>query len=129
MTSVFTAFFFISCTKNLELYNNTNSNILGNWNLIYDSTFSGVGFGNHPVNYHGRFGDYFDFVNDSIIYTSENAILDTLKYKLTSANRIVISSFPDTCQIINWTNTSLTIASPIFYTPGGTFGRKVKLSR
>jgi len=105
-------------------------------NIVYDSTYSGVGSANREVNYCGQAGDYFNFVNDSIIYTKEGSALDTLNYRFTSSNTIIISSFgiilngvPETSQIINLTSNNLIIVAPVMPTPAGAFGRKVGLSR
>lgn len=122
----------ISCSKSSD----QAISLIGKWNLVYDSTFSGVGTINHAVNYTGQIGDYFNFANDSIIYTKEGFVLDTLNYRLTSNNTLIISSFgiilngiPETSQITYLTGNNLTILAPIIPTPAGAFGRKVNLSR
>jgi len=122
----------ISCRRT---FTQTNS-VSGKWNIVYDSTYSGVGSANREVNYCGQAGDYFNFVNDSIIYTKEGSALDTLNYRFTSSNTIIISSFgiilngvPETSQIINLTSNNLIIVAPVMPTPAGAFGRKVGLSR
>jgi len=131
--AIFTAFCFNACNKNSV---STNATILGKWNIINDSTFDGVGVGNHPVEYTGQQGDYFDFTTNGILYTKEGSVLDTLSYRLTSNTTIIISSFgligngvAETSQITNLTDHSLTITAPVELTPGGEFGRKVNLSR
>lgn len=122
-------FFGISCKKE------DNSTIVGRQSIITDSTFAGVGLGNHPVNYKGRPGDYFDFTTGGYVYTREGNTFDKLHYTLITDTTIIITSFgitvngvPETC-ITNLTNHALTITAPIFATPGGTFGRKVSLKR
>ena len=131
-----TAFFLNSCKKNSAPINDTYAIILGKWDIINDSTFVGIGISNHALNYIGQAGDYFDFRTDSIIYTKEGSVLDTLSYRLTSNNTIIISSFgiiingmPDTSHITNLTGHSLMITAPDIITPAGIFGRKVSLSR
>lgn len=115
------------------------------WNLVYDSTFEGVGWANHPVDYAGKPGDYFSFSADgSKLFTKEGNVLDTLAYQLLSDSSVIITDFgtfvngvPDTCTITGLTGSiesgsspdTIVIESPFFLTPGGEFWRKVKLSR
>lgn len=115
------------------------TSITGKWNLLTDSTFVGVGTGNHEVDYIGQPGDYFDFNTNGTVYTKEGDVLDTLTYKLLSESTMIISDFGasgDTCTVNSMTVSNgegtgqfLYITSPFFFTPGGTFGRKVSLSR
>jgi hypothetical protein len=112
------------------------TSVFTKWNITSDSTFTGVGSTNHPVDYRGLPGDYFDIRTNDTIFTKEGAVLDTLTYKLLTDSTIVITSFgitfngvPATSHITNFTAHSLTIASPIALTPGGEFGRKVILNR
>lgn len=129
-------FLAISCTKDILSVNDIPT-ITGKWNVITDSTFSGVGAGNHPVNLSGQRGDYFDFRSDGIVYIKEGATLDKLSYTLTSDTTIVMKSFggitlngvPETSFITNLTIHTVTITAPFLYTPGGTFGRKVNLTK
>jgi hypothetical protein len=113
-----------------------NTAMLGKWNIVSDSTYAGVGSTNHPVDYAGTSGDYFNILANGIIYTKEGAQLDTLSYHMSADTGIVISSFgltangvPAVSKIITYTSTSLVIASPVFLTPGGVFWRKVTLSK
>jgi hypothetical protein len=113
----------------------------GYWSLVSDSTFEGVGYNNHAVNYTGQAGDYFNFSTNSNVYTKEGTVMDTLTYKIVSATDVIITDFIDTCTITGLGGNSLTanngdgttqtivIASPLFETPGGVFWRKVTLSR
>lgn len=125
---------FYACSKD---GNTTNtSSIAGKWNIVSDSTYTGVGIGNHPVNYSGQAGDYFDFAANGILYTKEGTSLDTLTYKIVSNTTIIISSFgvvlngvPETSLITTFTAHSLVINAPRINTPGGSFGRKISLSR
>jgi len=120
-----------------QFTDNTNqSAIAGKWNIVSDSTYAGVGSTNHPVNYIGVTGDYFDFRTDGNIYTKEGVVLDTLSYRLVAGNGIIAASFggifngvPQTSHITNLTAHTVTIASPEVFTPGGVFWRKVSLSR
>ena len=113
------------------------SSLVAKWNIVTDSTFAGAGITNHPVDYSGQPGDYFDIRTNGYIYTKEGAVLDTLSYTLVSDTTIIIKPFglavnsvpPTTSHITNLTSNSVTIASPVFATPGGEFGRKVSLSR
>lgn len=119
--------------------------VSGQWNLVYDSTFEGVGWANHAVDYTGEPGDYFNFSADgSNLYTKEGNVLDTLAYQLLSDSSVIITDFgtfvngvPDTSTITGLTGSiesgkspdTIVIESPFFLTPGGEFWRKVKLSR
>ncbi len=134
--TVFITLFLISCKKNSCPPNKTQATIVGKWNILNDSTFFGVGINNHPVNYTGQTGDYFDFRTDGYVYTKEGASLDTLSYSLTSDTTILIASFgiilngvSEMSHITNLTAHGVTINAPIVITPGGEFGRKVNLNR
>jgi hypothetical protein len=123
-----------ACNKNVNAINPTA--IVGKWNVVSDSTYVGVGIGNHPVDYAGTPGDYFNILANGIIYTKEGTQLDTLTYHLSGDTGIVVSSFgviangvPQVSKIKTLTSTSLVIASPEFLTPGGVFWRKVTLSK
>ena len=115
---------------------NNPSSIMGKWSVVSDSTFVGVGAGNHPVNYAGQAGDYFDFRTDGYIYTKEGTAFDTLSYKFVSNNTLTIESFgatfngvPATSTIKTWAANSLVIVSPRIFTPGGATGRTAHLAR
>jgi len=112
------------------------SSLVAKWNVVTDSTYAGVGITNHPVDYSGQPGDYFDIRANGYIYTKEGAVLDTLSYTLVSDTTIMIQSFgfgvsnsPPTSHINNLTSNSVSIVSPVFASPGGVFGRRVNLSR
>jgi len=125
-------------------YPTETAGLTGMWHLVTDSTFKGAGASNHPVDYTGEAGDYFDFDTNGYVYTKENIVLDTLTYRLVSDTTMVISDFgiilngvDDTSTITGLsTNNGLALAaqtivieSPFFPTPGGVFWRKVTLSR
>ncbi|HUZ58608.1 MAG TPA: hypothetical protein VMU83_07490 [Hanamia sp.] len=119
-----------SCKKNAT---NTPESIIGKWNIQKDSTSTGVGSGNHLVIYNGKSGDYFNFSTDGHLYTSENSILDTLNYTI-SSDSIMIPDFGYVGGVgkglIPFLSThSLIITSGYFLTPGGAFGRTVYLYR
>jgi hypothetical protein len=57
--------------------NNSKFTVLTKWSIVDDSAFSGVGLNNHPVNYTGQKGDYFDFRADGNLYIKEGSTLDT----------------------------------------------------
>lgn len=129
-------FFLISCNKDSVSANDTNSTILGKWNILNDLRLIGVGINNHPVSYTGQTGDYFDFRTDSNIYIKEGAILDTLSYRLISDTTILIVSFgnmvngiSEISRITNLSAHGVTINAPVVITPGGQFGRTVNLIR
>jgi hypothetical protein len=113
-----------------------NTTLSGKWNILSDSSFSGVGVSNHAVNYTGQIGDYFDFKPDGELFIEENGKLDMLSYAFTSDSTITIDSFlndangvSETCDITDLTINHAIISTPILETPGGTFGRKVHLTR
>lgn len=115
---------------------NPKIKILGKWNVVSDSSHVGIGINNTAVNYAGQPGDYFDFRSNGIIYTREGDALDTLNYTLISDTKIAIPQFDailngevQTSTIKNFNSHSLYIAAPRIITPGGVFGRSVKLSR
>ncbi|MDR3694661.1 hypothetical protein [Mucilaginibacter sp.] len=111
------------------------ASIFNKWNIVSDSTYAGVGITNHPVDYAGQAGDYFDIRTNNIIYTKEGNVLDTLTYNALTDSTIVISSFGITLNGVlspshfKVTAHSLYIASPEIATPGGVFGRRITLSR
>jgi hypothetical protein len=134
-----------ACTKTAGSSNESESDdITGKWNLISDSTFEGVGSTNHPVNYKGVSGDYFDFSAIGSVYTKEGLALDTLTYKMVLDSSIIISDFGLILNGVQDTSTVsglsagaisglsaqiIVIESPFELTPGGEFWRKVTLSR
>jgi len=134
--TTFIIFFLVNCKKNSVSANDMNTSILGNWDILNDSAFVGVGVNNHQASYIGQTGDYFDIRTDGFIYIKEGSDLDTLKYNLTSDSTIVIASFgliangvPEISQITDLTAHSATINAPTAITPGGEFWRKVILKR
>lgn len=123
----------VACKKDTGI---ANATLLGKWNILTDSTYSGVGVGNHAVNYTGQDGDYFNFTAEGKLYTKEGDILDTLNYHFTSNTTMIIDAFgltlngvPATCTITNFATHTVTITAPVALTPGGAFGRKVNLIR
>lgn len=127
-------FVITSCKK--ELQSNSVS-ISGKWNVLNDSSFAGVGLGNHAVNYSGQPGDFFDFKPDGYLYIKEGSNTNKLSYTVTSDTTVVIDSFggvtidgvSNTSFITNLTAHSVTIIAPFLATPGGIFGRRVSLAR
>ncbi|HEY2581958.1 MAG TPA: hypothetical protein VGI43_09130 [Mucilaginibacter sp.] len=122
-----------ACKKDGTNFN--TSSLVGKWNVVSDSTFAGVGSTNHPVDYHGQPGDYFDFRTDGHVYTKEGTVLDTLSYNIVSNTGIIIQSFgitlngvPETSNV-TFNAHGAVIDAPTIFTPGGAFGRKVTLSR
>jgi hypothetical protein len=130
-----------SCTKiNNHLLiccgaNPPATSIFNKWNIVSDSTYTGVGVSNHPVDYAGQTGDYFDIRTNGVIYTREAGVLDTLTYNALTDSTMVISSFGITLNGVlgashyKFAAHSLSIASPEIATPGGIFGRRIALSR
>jgi hypothetical protein len=124
-----------SCKKDNNV-GNIPPSVIGKWNIVSDSTYVGVGAGNHPVNYKGQTGDYFDVRTDSYIYTKEGTVLDTLSYHINSDSTIVIQSFGATVNgvapishIANIGLYGVSIASPKLLSPGGVYWHKIVLSR
>ena len=125
---------FTACKKDGDKISQTT--ISGKWSVVSDSTFTGVGYSSHAVNYMGQAGDYFDFRADGNVYTKEGPVLDTLSYHLVSGNEIVIASFgivgngvPEVSHITAFNSHTLTIQAAVVITPGGQFGRKIYLKR
>ena len=136
LMTAFSALLQISCSKSRLTSANSAAVISGKWNLISDSTFQGVGASNHPFNYIGQAGDYFDFRGDGNVYTKESSLFDTLSYDLISDTSIIIGSFgliangvPEVSQIITLTADDVIIYAPVDLTPGGEFGRTVRLHK
>jgi len=128
-------FLFCACKK-VDGVGNGKAAILGKWNIVSDSSHVGIGISNTAVSYTGKPGDYFDFRNNGMIYTKEGSTLDTLNYTFISDTEIEIPQFDailngqvQTSTITNFTTHSLNIAAPRIITPGGIFGRSVRLSR
>jgi hypothetical protein len=128
--------FLLSCKKDTAVVENESLSIAGKWRIITDSSFAGVGLNNHPVNYIGHEGDYFDFGADGKLYVNENNILNRYNYTSTSATTLIIDSFgitmngvQDTSVITYESPHTIIIYTPFIMTPGGTFGRKVHLTR
>ena len=138
----------MSCTKNTAsgpniLHSIPVTLITGNWSLVYDSTYSGVGTQNHAAVYTGQPGDYFNFSPDGHVYMKEGNIMDTLKYNQLTASTIIIDSFgmavngvPETSNITYQTMLDnsvtihqATIIAPVEPTPSEEFGRRVILRK
>jgi hypothetical protein len=115
--------------------NPTKISIFHNWNIVSDSTYTGVGATNHPVDYAGQPGDYFNVGTNGVIYTNEGGVLDTLIYNSVTDSTIVVSSFGITLNGVpptshfSFTANSMILKAPTIATPGGIFGRKITLSR
>jgi hypothetical protein len=131
-----TMFCFLSCKKDTSSTQKGTFSITGKWSIITDSSFAGVGSENHLVNYTGQEGDYFDFAADGKLYVKENNIINTYNYTLTSPATLIIDSFgitingvPNTSVITYETPHTIILYTPFIMTPGGTFGRKVHLTR
>jgi hypothetical protein len=120
----------ICCGANLP-----DASIYHNWNIASDSTYTGVGATNHAVDYAGKPGDYFNVMTNGVIYMKENGVADTLSYTSLTDSTIVIAAFGITLNGVppiskySFTASTMRIASPIYATPGGIFGRKLNLYR
>ena len=128
----------LACLYACKKYSSSTdaSTVTGKWNVVSDSTYAGVGLNNHPVDYQGKPGDYFDFRTSGTLYTKEGTVLDTLSYHLLSDTAMIIQSFgivgngiPETSHITIFTAHQLVIKAPTVFTPGGIFGRTTALSR
>ncbi len=105
-----------------------DTGILGKWNIISDSYYSGVAENNHMVTYKGAIGDYYNFDKSGKLYIKEGTNFETLTYQQTAIDTIFIESFPKKCHI-KITDGNAIIISPVFSTPGGSTGRSVYLNR
>lgn len=125
-----------ACMKSVHVDTSTSSGLQGRWDVVSDSAFQGIGYNNHPVDYTGMPGDYFDFRSNGYLYTNENGVQDTLPYQFTSDSSMVIGALglifngtPEATEIIGLTAHSATLKAPIVVTSAGEFGRTVHLSR
>lgn len=121
--------FISSCKKSAS---NAPESIIGKWNIQKDSTYTGVGLGNHQVTYNGQTGDHFNFSSNGHIYSMENSILDTLSYSINSDSVMIPYFVGDAVGkgLIAYPSIhTLIISSGYFLTPGGVFGRTVYLYR
>jgi hypothetical protein len=131
-----------ACTKTARSLNSFKpGDITGKWNLVSDSTFMGIGAGNHAFDYTGSVRDYFNFNSTGYVYTREGASLETLTYRMVLDTSIIISDFGIILNGIQETSTisgltasngstqTIVIESPFISTPGGNFWRKVILRR
>jgi hypothetical protein len=110
--------------------------IAGKWNIVGDTTYSGVNTGANPTIYSGQPGDYFDFRTDGHVYIKEGAAMDTLSYNQLTTTSVSISSFTqknttaiDTCTIAAFTLHHSIVVSPLLTPPSGPQQRKVGLTR
>lgn len=135
---------YISCTKEKALQpgspaiklDASTDTLFGKWNVVYDSSYTGVGINNHLAVYTGVSGDYFDFRADSYLYIKEGASFDTLLYTPLTDSTVIIASFgitlngvDDTTRITGLSSSTAILTASEVITPGGIFFRKVKLKR
>ncbi len=118
-------FFLVSCKKSSSP--EAVAGIIGKWNIINDSSYAGVGAGNHLVIYKGKEGDYYNFTSNGKLYINENGMLHTSIFSLTSDTTLIIDS--QTYTITNLPTHDVIISTPFVYSPGGAFGRKVTLGK
>ena len=115
---------------------NGSMSLAGKWQLVQDSiSNSWLKTSAVDTNYIGVAGDYFDFRNDSVCYTKEGNVYDTLAYHQVSSKSIVMQKFG---LIINGTaEPSMLLRTPStanittqnILSPAGTIFREVKLTR
>jgi len=110
--------------------------VVGTWNLVSDSGFSGIGPNNQPFSYRGQPGDYFDFRTNGRLYIKEGASADTTDYQLLSDSTlriggvgIVLNGLQALSKIENLTAHTLTLSATAVLTPCGAFDRHIHLSR
>jgi hypothetical protein len=120
-----------SCKKTSTNVWNQTSSIVGIWHIQVDSMFVGAGYNNRELSYVGKSDDHFTFSSDGHVYISENSILDTLAYVLSSDSLFVQNFGPGEgkCRLPASPTETLRISSGYIFTPGGTFGRTVYLAR
>jgi len=115
---------------------NVPMSLEGKWQVVQDSiSNSMLRTSAITTNYIGTAGDYFDFRNDSVCYTKEGNVYDTLAYRLVSSKSIVLQKFGlivnGTVEpsILSRTPTTANITTQNILSPGGTIFREVKLKR
>jgi len=126
----------VSCKKHTETDGTAARAILGRWNVVSDEGFTGIAQNNQPVNYTGQPGDYFDFNENGKLYMKESTRADTTDYRLTSDTTVqiggvglVLNGLQAISVIENLTPHTVTLHAAVVLTPGGAFGRKIKLAR
>jgi len=121
----------VSCSKNDGT--DTSTFISGRWNIVADSTYDGVGIGNHLTVYKGDSGDYCNFNTNGFVDIKEGINLNTSHYKVISGSSVFIDDFygspSDTAHIEKLNDNDIIVTTYIFPTPGGSFGRTLHLSR
>ena len=126
----------VCCNKNTPHGNYTAGLLPGKWNVVSDEGFTGIGQNNQPVYYTGQPGDYFDFKENGRLYIKESARTDTAAYLLTSDTTIqitgvglVLNGVQAVSVIENLSSHTVTLRAATVLTPGGAFGRTIKLAR
>jgi hypothetical protein len=130
----FLSLWICSCSKGSSV---SSGLITGGWRIVTDSTYEGVGSGNHQVVYIGHLGDSYFFSGDGLLYTNVNAVRDTFTYKIISLTGIILNplsnvrqGYTDTLASgLQLTPVSLRIIGPYLASPGGIFGSTVTLAR
>src|SRR5580693_5345704 len=78
----------VSCSKTSSP---SSGFITGGWRVVTDSSYQGVGTGNHQVVYIGHLGDSYYFGSDGLLYTNMNFMLDTFAYTIVSPTAIILN--------------------------------------
>jgi hypothetical protein len=108
-----------------------NVSVAGTWNIIGDTTYTGVNTGTNPIIYQGQSGDYFKF-SGGLLYIKEGTKLDTLTYNQVSDTEVDIKSFASTgvtsnLSISSYSQSIIFLSSPLIKSAGGPQQRKVGL--
>jgi len=122
----------LSCSKNEGLFAG-HASILGRWMIVADTTHVGVGLNNHQQVFRGGKQDYFYFGSDNELIINEGGFRESVKFTQTSDTTLVIDAFngvmPNQHCILHLTSHAAVISTGDSFTPGGIFGRTVRLSR
>jgi hypothetical protein len=132
--AVFLFLWICSCSKGSSI---SSGLITGGWRVVTDSSYEGVGAGNHLVVYIGHLGDSYFFGGDGRLYTNVNSLRDTFTYTIISSTGVILNSlgnvrlgYTDTVASgLQLTSNSLRIIGPYLASPGGLFGSTVTLAR
>jgi len=116
-----------SCKKN------DSASIVGNWNLVSDSTrFVGVDTVNSYHSYYiGQPSDYYDFNKNGNLYVKEGSHLDTMAYQVLPGNQVGCVAAPGDEESYTTSNITATSATfnILYNSPEGTLTKIIYLIR
>jgi hypothetical protein len=130
-----------SCRKGAVNPNpSTNvKNIVGNWNLVSDSSYSAIGAASHTTmnKYIGLPGDHYNFTANGNLYIKVGTEKDTATYSVKADTLNLLYSYinnstttvaTSSYKMTNFTGNTLTLSDEIL-TPGGFFGTVINLRK